>query len=186
LAQVYTKTGDEGETGLLYGGRVSKTDPRVEAYGTVDEATAALGLARAMADDQRVKELLLRLQRDLFTVAAELATTPDQYETFRKNFKPITPEFTTFLENCIEDLKPDTPLPRAFIIPGATGASAALDLARTILRRAERHTVALKISGLLANQETLRYLNRMGDLLFILARYLDREQPPEIVTGGRV
>ena len=186
MAQLYTRTGDEGETGLLYGGRVSKADPRVEAYGTVDEAIAALGLARALTEERRVKELLLHLQRELFTVAAELATVPDQYETFQRHFKPITPEFTSRLEESIEELKAAAELPRAFIIPGASGASAALDLARTVLRRAERHTVALKTAGLLANQETLRYLNRMGDLLFILARYQDRGQPLELVTGGRV
>lgn len=186
MAQLYTRTGDAGETGLLYGGRVSKADPRVETYGAVDEADSAMGLARALAQDQRVKEILLRAQRELFTVAAELATAPEHYETFKRHFKPVTPEQTAQLEETIEALKLEVELPRAFIIPGASAASAALDLARTVLRRAERRVVALKEAGLLANEENLRYLNRLGDLLFILARYEDRALPFELVTGGRV
>ena len=186
VAQLYTRTGDEGETGLLYGGRVSKADLRVEAYGAVDEATSALGLARALAQEDRVKQALLQAQRELFTVAAELATSPEQYQTFKAHFKPVTAELTAHLERIIDELKGEVELPSAFIIPGASPASAALDLARTVLRRAERRVVTLKGAGLLANAENLRYLNRLSDLLFILARYQDRALPFELVTGGRV
>lgn len=185
MAQLYTRTGDLGETGLLYGGRVSKTDPRVEAYGTIDEATSALGVARALAKDSRVRETLLRVQRELFTVAAELATAPAQYDTFKAHFKPATGELTAALEQTIDALKEEVELPSAFIVPGASPGSAALDMARTVLRRAERRVVALKEAGVLANDENLRYINRLSDLLFILARYEDRALPFEVVTGRR-
>ena len=185
MAQLYTRTGDLGETGLLYGGRVSKTDPRVEAYGTIDEATSALGVARALAKDDRVKETLLRVQRELFTVAAELATAPAQYDTFKTHFNPATAELTAALEQTIDALKEEVELPSAFIVPGASPGSAALDMARTVLRRAERRVVALKEAGALANDKNLRYINRLSDLLFILARYEDRALPFEVVTGRR-
>ena len=186
MAQLYTRTGDDGGTGLLYGGRVSKSDPRVETYGAVDEANSALGLARALAQDDRTRSVLLKVQRELFTVAAELATAPEVYDTFKSHFKPVTAEMTQDLEHTIDALKEDVQLPSAFIIPGASPASAALDVARTVLRRAERSVVALKEAGALANDEDLRYINRLSDLLFILARYADRALPFEVVTGGRL
>jgi cob(I)alamin adenosyltransferase len=181
--KIYTKTGDAGETGLLYGGRVSKADPRVEAYGTVDEAVSALGLARALSTDGRVRELALQLQRELFSVASELATDRSMYDRFKAHFSPVTPEMTARLESTIDELGALVKLPRAFVVPGASAASAALDMARSILRRAERRVVALKAEGVLANDELLRYLNRLSDLLFVLARYQDRHMPIELVSG---
>jgi cob(I)alamin adenosyltransferase len=183
VPKIYTRYGDQGQTGLLYGGRVSKADPRCEAYGTTDEAVSALGLARALSDDPRVKEIILQVQRELFTVGAELATDPSGYETFLKHFQPTKAEMVTRIEQLIDQLNEELTLPRSFIIPGASPASAALDLARSTLRRAERRVVELQEKGLLVNAEVLRYLNRLADLLFILARYQDRDLPLEALTG---
>ena len=183
--KIYTKTGDTGETELLYGGRVSKTDPRVEVYGAVDETVSAMGLARALSRDDRVRALLDDLQRELFTVAAELATDAAAYDRFTTHFKPITAEMTERLETTLDDMMEEVKLPPAFIVPGGSPASAAMDVARTVARRAERRVVDLKDMGLLVNQEVLRYVNRLADLLFMLARYEDRALPPYVLTGGR-
>ena len=177
--KIYTKQGDEGETGLLYGGRVSKTDPRTEAYGTVDEAVSTLGMARALSHYPRVREIVERLQRALFTVGAELATDLAEYDKLRKHFSVVTPEMTAALERDIDELDAVVKLPRGFVIPGGSPASAALDVARTTLRRAERRVVALHGAGLVTNPEVLRYLNRASDLTFMLARYEDRDIAPE-------
>ena len=183
MPKIYTRYGDQGQTGLLYGGRVSKADLRCEAYGTTDEAISALGLARSLTSDQRVKEIILQVQRELFTIGAELATDPREYATFLKHFQPTTPEMVTRLEQLIDQLTEEAPLPRSFIIPGASPASAALDMARSTLRRAERRVVEVKEKGLLANPEVLRYLNRLADMLFVLGRYQDRHLPLETLTG---
>ena len=167
---IVTRTGDSGETGLLYGGRVSKTDPRTEAYGTIDEAISALGAARALIKDRGRHATILRLQSELFTVGAELATDPAEYSKLQEHFLIVTPEFTSRVESEIEDLERRIDLPDAFVIPGGTRESAALDVARTILRRAERRIVALQHAGHLQNPEVLRYVNRLSDLLFMLAR----------------
>jgi cob(I)alamin adenosyltransferase len=171
---IYTKYGDQGETGLLYGGRVSKANPRTEAYGAVDETVSALGLAKALSSDLFVQESIDRLQRDLFTVGAELATDPAEREKLLKHFTAVTPEMTQTLERSIDDITAQVALPREFIIPGGSTASAAIDVARTTLRRAERRAVALYDSGQLDSPELLRYLNRASDFLFMLARYQDR------------
>ncbi|MFQ5860186.1 MAG: cob(I)yrinic acid a,c-diamide adenosyltransferase [Dehalococcoidia bacterium] len=176
---MYTRTGDTGETQLLFGGRVPKTDPRCEAYGTVDEANAALGMARALSQDARVKELIKQVQRELFTVGSELATDRKHYTTFKAHFQPVTPKMVDRLEGLMDELMAEVQLPPAFIIPGASPASAALDLARTLLRRAERRALELKGKDLLVNPEVLRYLNRLSDLVFVLARYEDRAMPLE-------
>ena len=184
MVKIYTKRGDQGETGLLYGGRVSKTDPRCEAYGTIDEAVSALGLARSLSTNSRVKKSIRQLQRELFTVGAELATAADEYETLKKHFAIVTPEMVEWMENLLDDMEEEVKLPRAFIIPGASAASSAIDVARSTLRRAERRTVGLKELGLLVNDEVLRYLNRAADLLFMLARYEDRNIPQERLTAN--
>lgn len=177
--KVYTKRGDAGETDLLYGGRVPKTDPRCEAYGTTDEAVSALGMARALSQDPRVRQVVEQIQRELFTVGAELATDAAEYSKLQQHFSVVTPQMTTGLEGIIDELAEQVQLPRAFIVPGASPASGALDLARSVLRRAERRTVALQELGLLLNQEVIRYLNRAADLVFMLARYEDRHRPVE-------
>ena len=181
--RIYTKYGDSGQTGLLYGGRVSKNDPHTEAYGVCDEAVSAMGLARALSEDSRVKDVLRELQEELFTVAAELATDPQRYEMFRRHFKPVTSEMVTRLEEMIDDLERGTEMPNVFILPGGSPTSAAIDLARTIIRTAERRVVALDEQNKLTNPEVLRYMNRLGDLLFVLARYQDRGLPMEKFTG---
>ena len=183
--RVYTKFGDKGETSLLYGGRVSKNSPHTEAYGITDEAVSAMGLARAMSDDQRVKDLLRGLQSELFTVAAELATDPDKYELFQQHFQPVTPAMVENLEQAIDSLEQDMEMPKVFILPGGSAASAAIDLARCVIRTAERRVVAMAEAGLLTNELLLTYLNRLGDLLFVVARYEDRALPLERATGQR-
>ena len=183
LPKLYTKHGDTGQTGLLYGGRVPKNDHRVEAYGAIDEANSALGMGKAFSESREVKEILSEIQRELFTVGAELATGIEKYEVFKSHFKPTTPEMTASLESKIDTLQSQVALPRAFIIPGGSPASAALDLGRSILRRAERLTVTLKQEGLLNNDEILRYLNRLADLIFILARFEDVNLPIELLSG---
>ena len=182
---IYTKTGDSGETRLLYGGRVSKSDPRCEAYGSTDQAVSAMGLARALSENVKVKELLLEIQRDMFIVGAELATSSEDYAKLQKHFGVVTPEMVAKLEIQIDDLDTQIDLPASFIVPGASAASGALDLARALLRTGERQVVALNERGMLSNPDVLRYLNRLSDLLFMLARYEDRDLPYEVVTGVR-
>ena len=182
--RLYTKYGDQGDTSLLYGGRVSKANLHCEAYGATDEVCSALGLARALSQDGLVKEILKERERELFAVGAELATDPEKYDAFKRHFTPVSPEMSARLEGLIDDLQGKVSLPRSFILPGASAASAAVDLARTSVRRAEREVVRLKEANRLANQEILRYLNRLGDLLFIVARYEDRDLPMEKLTGN--
>ncbi len=169
--RIYTKKGDDGTTGLLYGGRVSKADPATEAYGSVDEAVAALGMVRALAGDPYVNELILRLQRELFVVGADLATNPDDRKKLKPGVSLATEDMVARLEESIDDMVEVHPLPQEFIVPGANPVSAALDVARTTVRRAERRTVELRDGGREANPEALRYLNRLSDLLFVLARW---------------
>ncbi len=183
--RVYTKFGDKGETSLLYGGRVSKNNPHTEAYGITDEAVSAMGLGRATTGDQRVKDILRDLQRELFTIAAELATDPGKYELFKEHFAPVTESMVENLETTIDSLEEEFQMPTVFVLPGGSPASAAIDMARTIIRTAERRVVALAEAGLLTNDLITAYLNRLGDLLFVLARYQDRELPIERATGDR-
>src|ERR1700686_1704151 len=138
---IVTKTGDGGETGLLYGGRVLKTDPRTEAYGAVDEAISTLGAARALVKDRSRHAIILRIQSELFTVGAELATDAAEYDKLEQHFMTVTTDFTSRVESEIIDLERRVPLPDSFVIPGGTPAGAALDVAPALLRRAERRVV---------------------------------------------
>ncbi len=178
--KIYTKRGDGGETSLLYGGRVSKADLRCEAYGTTDEAVSALGLARSLSRSEYVKGVLKKIQRELFIVGGELATDASEYESLEAHFEVVAPEMVARIEKVIDWIDEEIELPRAFIVPGASPASSALDLARAILRRAERCVVRLKEEDLLPNPNVLRYLNRLADLVFMLARYEDKDLPFEI------
>ncbi|MGE5226052.1 MAG: cob(I)yrinic acid a,c-diamide adenosyltransferase [Planctomycetaceae bacterium] len=178
MPRIYTKTGDDGSTGLLYGGRVRKDDLVTEAYGTTDEAVAALGLARALTGDEAIAAELLALQRELFVVGADLATNPQERAKLEPGVSLVTGSMTERLEGRIDDLVADRPLPQVFIVPGANGASAAIDVARTIVRRAERDVVALEDAGRTVNPEVRRYLNRLSDLLFVLARRQAGESEP--------
>jgi cob(I)alamin adenosyltransferase len=177
MPRIYTKTGDDGTTGLLYGGRVSKHDAATEAYGTTDEAVAVLGLARAAAEPVMAEELLA-LQRELFIVGADLATNPAEREKLQPGVSLVTSDMTERLEQRIDELVAQRALPQAFIVPGANAGSAALDLARSVIRRAERHVVALEHEGRDVNPEVRRYLNRLSDLVFVLARRQAGEDEP--------
>ena len=184
--KIYTRTGDEGYTGLFFGGRVPKNDPRCEAYGAVDHVVSAMGVARAFCRDEKVKTVILDIQNQLFTVGAELATLPENYETMKNSYKVIIPEMVTQLENKLDELDAEVNLPPSFILPGASPGSAILDLARTTLREAERRILDLQELGQLVNKEILPYINRLSDLLFMLARYEDRNLPDELITGQKI
>jgi cob(I)alamin adenosyltransferase len=167
MARVTTRTGDDGYTSLLGSGRVPKYHRRPEAYGTIDEATSAIGLARAHTHDPVSNDRLHALQKDLYLLMAELATSPENYE--KVDWK-ITSDHVARLDLLGEELKQQVEIGKEFIIPGATVIGAALDLARTIVRRAERQIVRLYHEGDITNADVLRYLNRLSDVLFILAR----------------
>jgi cob(I)alamin adenosyltransferase len=168
--RIYTKTGDDGTTGLLYGGRISKADLAAEAYGTVDEAVADLGTARAATADPELARTLLEVQRDLFVVGADLATNPAERRKLKAGISLVTPEMVEGLEGVIDASVASHPLPQEFIVPGGDPVSAALDVARATVRRAERRAVALREAAHEVNPEAIRYLNRLSDLLFVLAR----------------
>jgi cob(I)alamin adenosyltransferase len=173
---IVTKTGDKGETSLMYGGRVSKADPRVDAYGCVDELTAALGLARSLSDEKFLSDQILAAQKDLIVVMGELATTPQDQERYLKDgFHVTTAAMVDRITAVIVDLEKDKSLyPKDWSIPGETSGSAALDFARATCRRAERHIARFAADHKDFNWEILRYLNRLSDLLWVLARYAER------------
>jgi cob(I)alamin adenosyltransferase len=169
--RIYTKGGDDGTTGRLYGGRVSKADPATEAYGTVDEAVADLGMARAGAGEgTRLAEEILTIQRELFIVGADLAANPKERAKLQPGVSLVTADMVERLEGVIDATVERHPLPEAFIVPGANAVSAAVDAARSTVRRAERRTIELRDGGAEVNPEVVRYLNRLSDLLFVLAR----------------
>ena len=179
---VATKRGDDGTTGLLFGGdRIFKDDPRTEAFGAVDEAIAALGVARAELGLKaqygtvprtldRLPELILRLQRELFVVGAELATAPDAADRQKPGETRVTAAMVDGLDAVLADTEASVELPREFVVPGETRLSAYLEMARTIIRRAERRAVALRRAERVGDDNLLAYLNRLADLLWILAR----------------
>jgi cob(I)alamin adenosyltransferase len=166
----YSGSGDNGTTGLLGGERVPKYHPQPDAYGTVDEASAALGLARALVrSGRRIVDVLLAVQRDLYRMMAELAATPAAAARLRA----IDARRIEWLEETIDGIGGQLTVPREFVVPGDTAAGAALDLARTIVRRAERLAVRLCGDGRCDNHEIPRYLNRLSSLCFVLARIED-------------
>jgi cob(I)alamin adenosyltransferase len=169
---IATKTGDAGETSLMYGRRVPKTDVRVDAYGCVDELNAALGLVRAADQDSLVSEQILSIQKELVIVMGELATAPEDLERYQKGaFSLTTSAMVDRLTNAIDDLEKDKTLyGKGWAMPGNTPLAAALDFARTVCRRAERRVAVLK-----SNSEILRYLNRLSDLCWLLARFAEKE-----------
>jgi cob(I)alamin adenosyltransferase len=173
---IVTKTGDKGETSLMYGRRVSKADPHVDAYGCIDELTAALGLARSICSEEFVSEQIFAVQKELIIVMGELATTPQDRERYLKDgFHVTTAAMVDRVTAVIVELEKDRSLyPKDWVIPGGTALSAALDFARTICRRAERHVAAQVADEHRFNAEILRYLNRLSDLWWILARYAEK------------
>ena len=177
---IYTKTGDDGTTGRLLGGRITKDDLLIEACGDVDETVAALGVARdALKDTPEMSDLVLDLQRHLFVVAADLSANPRARHRLTQEVSLVVPTMTDDLERTIDRLTARQPLRPVFIVPGATRASAALDLARTVARRAERHVIGVRATGVTVSPEVVAYLNRLSDLLYVLARRVagDAEEP---------
>jgi len=180
--KIYTKKGDDGTTGLLYGGRVSKDDQATEAYGTVDEAVAVLGTARARAP-AAIAERVLAVQRDLFVVAAELATLPDNRAKLVPGVSLTTSDMVQRLEQWIDEAVEEVGLPSEFVVPGQTDFSAALDHARTVIRRAERRCVAYARRGGLQDSEVIRYLNRLADYVYMLVRASETEWLPSRIDS---
>jgi cob(I)alamin adenosyltransferase len=164
MNKFYTKKGDDGYTSLLGKGRVAKYDLRIETVGAIDEANAAIALSRTFSKVPLTSEILLDIQRDLYHVMAEISTTPEN----ASRFSEIGAENVTWLENQIEAISVQVVIPSEFIIPGDSQAGAALDLARTITRRAERHIAHLIHLKQLQNSELLRYINRLSSLFFVL------------------
>ena len=172
--RIYTRKGDTGTTGLLFGGdRISKADLRTDAYGTTDEAVSALGLARASLTGGSLADLVLRLQRELFVVGAELATHIERRGRLSDGVSRVTSGMVSALEDEIDALEAEYPMPKEFVIPGESMAGSALDLARTTVRRAERRSVALAAEGGIPASQVVPYLNRLADLLFVMARAAD-------------
>jgi cob(I)alamin adenosyltransferase len=170
--RVYTRTGDDGTTGLLYGGRVGKDTYGPDAYGAVDEAVSALGLARAETDrGSELDELLIRVQRELFVVGAELATAPENRAKLAPGVSLVTLDMVEALEPIIDTVTERYEPPTEFVLPGENRVAAALDLARTVVRRAERQAVAATHGGWLGDSQVVPYLNRLADLVYTLARW---------------
>jgi cob(I)alamin adenosyltransferase len=185
MPRIYTGTGDDGSTGLLFGGRVSKGGGVPAAVGAVDEAVAALGLARALSGPTPLADELLALQRELFVVGADLATNPAERGRLEPGVSLVTQPMALRLEARIDELVASHPLPNAFVVPGANPVSAALDVARSVVRRAERTVVELRESGSPAGEALLTYVNRLSDLLFVLARIEAGEAEPVSRDPGR-
>ncbi|HEY9429717.1 MAG TPA: cob(I)yrinic acid a,c-diamide adenosyltransferase [Gemmatimonadaceae bacterium] len=179
--KIYTKTGDKGETGLFGGGRVSKSHPRVEAYGDIDELNAVIGLARSIEMMPRIDEVLAPVQRDLFSLGALLATP--NHDKVKQQLEKARIDDTRVmeLERAIDDGEAELEPLTAFILPGGTPKSAALHVARTVCRRAERKVISLG-SEVDVPPIVVKYLNRLSDLLFVLARVANRRAgAPEVI-----
>jgi len=176
---IATRTGDDGTTALMYGRRVSKTDPRVAAYGTVDELNAALGFVRATAGDPFITDAVLVIQKELVILMGELAVAPEDHERYAKGgFQFVDSPMVDALTAIINDLEKNHKINYdGWVTPGATLGSAALDLARTTCRRAERHIIGLRETGSPVNPEIIRYLNRLSDLCWLWARWSETQQP---------
>jgi cob(I)alamin adenosyltransferase len=174
---IVTKTGDQGTTGLMYNRRVSKCHPRVEAYGAVDEINAAIGMARATAEKDFVRDNLLMIQSDLVVLMGELATLPEDLARYVKDgFSLVTPELTAKLEKVVAEIEAQKIAYKGWATPGATVHAAALDVARTVCRRAERRVCVLEEAKQLHNEEIIIYLNRLSDLLWLLARWVEEKR----------
>jgi cob(I)alamin adenosyltransferase len=169
MTRIYTKTGDAGDTALFGGRRVPKNNPRVSAYGSVDELNAVLGVARAADPPDSIAPVIEKLQHYLFDLGSELATPPEAAAAASAHASRVTAAWVVALERDIDRFEDALPPLRAFVLPGGTPAAAALHHARTVARRAEREIVALA-AGDPVNPELLKFINRLSDLLFVLAR----------------
>jgi len=173
---IATKTGDNGTTALMYGRRVPKNHPRVEAYGAVDELNAALGLARATAATDFVSGNLLAIQKELVTLMGELAVANEDLARYVKGgFTLVTPAMTAKLDALVKEIEAQNVSFKGWATPGATQNSAALDVARTVCRRAERRVCDLQSAGELKNDEIIIFLNRLSDLLWLFARWVETQ-----------
>lgn len=164
MSPFYTRTGDDGTTSILGAGRLAKHHPRIETIGTLDEASASLGLARAIISSEQTRALLAEVQRDLYALMSELAATPENASRFRV----LNQQRVEWLESQTDQVTARVPMPKDFILPGDTPGGAALSLARTVVRRAERHLAALADLGEVENIALLPYLNRLSSLCFAL------------------
>jgi len=180
---IYTGKGDDGTTGLLFGGRVRKDDTGPEAYGTVDEAVSALGMARAQADGPLAEEIL-GIQRRLFVVGAELATLPENRAKLEPVVSLVTSGMVDDLESRIDELLEDPGAPTEFVVPGGSPVAAAIDQARSIIRRAERRAVTHVAASGAVDTQVVRYLNRLNDYLFMLARAAEETWTPSRQDGS--
>ena len=171
---IATKTGDNGTTGLMYGQRVPKNHPRVEAYGTIDELNAALGLVRATATEKFVSENIFWIQKSLVDVMGEMAVLPADLPRYQKGgYTLVTPEMTAKLDALVKEIEAQNVSFKHWATPGQTHSSATLDVARTVCRRAERRVYDLQAAGDLKNEEILIFLNRLSDLLWLFARWVE-------------
>jgi cob(I)alamin adenosyltransferase len=177
IVKIYTRKGDDGSTGLFYGGRVWKDGVGPEAYGTVDEAVSFLGLARSRAEGT-MAQTILDIQRGLFVVAAELATAAENRGKLEPEVSLVTEEMVENLEKLIDDVESRHGVPSEFVVPGQTELAAALDIARSVVRRAERRAISLARSEGLEDFQVIRYLNRLADYLYVLARAAEDEWMP--------
>ena len=180
MVKIYTKKGDDGTTSLWYGGRVPKDSPRTEAYGALDEACSALGLARALCAAEGSDELaadILRLQDDLFVAGAELATAPEAADRLEDGVSRVTPAMVEEAEALIDRYMSEVTLPPKFVIPGGNLISAHLDVARTVIRRAERAVSTLAGEGEIASETLVHFVNRASDLVYAMARWIDVDDP---------
>ena len=178
--KIYTKTGDKGETGLFGGERISKSSPRIEAYGTVDELNSFIGLAITAVQDNSVKSLLSKIQNQLFIVGSDLAT-PDSAEDIKKNITKTPKEFYEEIEKSIDFFEENLEGLKNFIIPGGAKSASLLHVCRTIARRAERRVIALNSLEQI-NGNIVIFLNRLSDLLFVLSRYENKvSNHPDII-----
>ncbi len=175
MVMKFSKKGDRGYTSLMEGQRVLKSGPRPEAYGTLDEASSALGIARATSIRPKSKEIILSIQKDLLILGAELSTADEDQ---KQSPNRITEDHVEQLERWIDELQGNVILKKEFVLPGETLASAAIDLGRTVIRRAERRVIRLIQEKIIQNPEVPRFLNRLGDLLFTLARYEESAEKP--------
>ncbi|HEY3913168.1 MAG TPA: cob(I)yrinic acid a,c-diamide adenosyltransferase [Verrucomicrobiae bacterium] len=174
---IATKTGDDGTTGLMYNRRLSKCNPRVEAYGTIDELNAALGTARAATPDNTSKNQLISIQKDLVILMGELATAPEDLPRFLKDgFSTVTPEMTAKLDAIVREIESQNVSFKDWATPGGNPAAAALDVARVTCRRAERRVCALREVGQVQNAEIIVFLNRLSDALWLMARRAEEKR----------
>lgn len=172
MSKLYTGRGDDGTTGLFYGGRVPKDDPRPEAFGAVDEAQAAIGLARAAAErGGELDRMLIGIEHDLYVLMAELATAPDNHHKLTEGQTSVGPSMVEHLEAVTDDVGARFEFPTEFVVPGQNELAARLDVARTIARRAERRAIPIASDG----SQVVPYLNRLSSVLWTLARWVEAD-----------